>query len=202
MAISFGVVFTTMVVIMDPFGNVPIFLSVTRHLTNQARARAAFVAVLTAAVVIAVFAAVGRQVLGYLDVSVPALQGAGGLLLLLVALELLTSSDDEVEPAADGDHVAVAMVPLGTPLLAGPGAIVATIVFFGDAHSAGDRLVIAAAIGVVLVAVYLGLRFASFLHRILGRSGILFVSRIAGLLLAAISVEMIATSVLAFARTM
>ena len=73
----------------------------------------------TAALVIAGFAVGGRQVLGFLDVSVPALQGAGGLLLLLVALQLSTSDDDDAE-AAPIDHVAVAMVPLGTPLLAGP----------------------------------------------------------------------------------
>jgi len=80
-----GEVVVTMAVIMDPIGNVPIFLSVTRRLDAAARARAALLSCVTAALVIGVFAVVGRQALDYLDVSVPALQGAGGLLLLLVA---------------------------------------------------------------------------------------------------------------------
>ena len=119
-----GEVIVTMFVIMDPVGNVPIFLSVTRRLDARQRHRAALVAVATAVLVIGVFAAVGRQLLDYLHVSVPALQGAGGLLLLLVALELLTGAGGSESDALDpDDHIAVAMVPLGTPLLAGPGAI-------------------------------------------------------------------------------
>jgi multiple antibiotic resistance protein len=195
-------VLVTMFVIMDPVGNVPIFLSVTRRLEPRARDRSALLAVLTAAFVIVVFALVGRQVLGYLSVSVPALQGAGGLLLLLVALELLTggSSVAKGEPE-EGDHVAVAMVPLGTPLLAGPGAIVATIVFVSGAQSQADLTAIGAGVASVLLVVYLALRFSGLLIRILGRSGILLLSRIAGLLLAAIAVQMLGDAVIAFART-
>lgn len=191
----------TMFVIMDPVGNVPIFLSVTRRLSVEARNRAALIAVVAASLVIVVFATIGRQVLGYLGVSVPALQAAGGLLLLLVALELLTGRDvpDRGEPAP-GDHVAVAMVPLGTPLLAGPGAIVATIVFVTRAEDVADHAMIATGIGAVLLVVYLGLRFSGLLIRVLRRSGILLLSRIAGLLLAAIAVQMLADSVIEFAR--
>ena len=194
-------VLVTMFVIMDPVGNVPIFLSVTRRLDERARNRAALLAVLTAAFVIVVFALVGRQVLTYLGVSVPALQGAGGLLLLLVALELLTggSSMARSEPE-EGDHVAVAMVPLGTPLLAGPGAIVATIVFVAAADGPGDLGMIGGGIAAVLAVVYLAMRFSGLLIRILGRSGILLLSRIAGLLLAAIAVQMLADALIAFAR--
>ena len=194
-------VLVTMLVIMDPVGNVPIFLSVTRGLDRRSRDRAALLAVLTATIVVFAFALAGQQVLTYLGVSVPALQAAGGLLLLLVALELLTGpSDDRGDEPEDGDHVAVAMVPLGTPLLAGPGAIVATIVFVNDAGGAGDLGVIAAAIVSVLLLVLLGLRFSGLLIRVLGRSGILLLSRIAGLLLAAIAVQMLADAVIVFAR--
>lgn len=200
-SVLLGEVVVTMAVIMDPIGNVPIFLSVTRRLDRRARARAALLACLTASIVIAVFAVVGRQVLDYLDVSVPALQGAGGLLLLLVALELLTGSDrDEADAIDPDDHVGVAMVPLGTPLLAGPGAIVATIVFVGRANDAADRGLIALAIAGVLLSVYLAMRFSGLLIRVLRNSGILLLSRIAGLLLAAIAVQMLADAVIAFAR--
>ena len=197
----FTEVLVTMLVIMDPVGNVPIFLSVTRRLSPRSRNRAALVAVATAAAVIGAFAIIGRQVLDYLDVSVPALQGAGGLLLLLVALELLTGSEsDEADALDPDDHVGVAMVPLGTPLLAGPGAIVATIVFVGRADGAGDRGLIALAVLGVLVAVYLAMRFSGLLIRVLRNSGILLLSRIAGLLLAAIAVQMLADAVIVFAR--
>jgi multiple antibiotic resistance protein len=194
-------VLVTMFVIMDPVGNVPIFLSVTRRLDERARDRAALLAVLTAGLVILVFALVGRQVLGYLSVSVPALQAAGGLLLLLVALELLTGAGSVTlgEPE-EGDHVAVAMVPLGTPLLAGPGAIVATIVFVTTADGLADVGMIAGGVATVLAIVYLALRFSGLLIRILGRSGILLLSRVAGLLLAAIAVQMLADALIAFAR--
>ena len=194
-------VLVTMFVIMDPVGNVPIFLSVTRRLEQRARNRAALLAVLTAAFVIVAFALVGQQVLAYLNVSVPALQAAGGLLLLLVALELLTGSGsvDLGEPE-QGDHVAVAMVPLGTPLLAGPGAIVATIVFVTGVGTPAEVAPVAAGIATVLAVVYLALRFSGLLIRVLGRSGILLLSRIAGLLLAAIAVQMLAEALIAFAR--
>ena len=194
-------VLVTMFVIMDPVGNVPIFLSVTRRLDARQRNRSALLAVMTAALVIIVFALVGRQVLDYLNVSVPALQGAGGLLLLLVALELLTGSGSSAagEPE-EGDHVAVAMVPLGTPLLAGPGAIVATIVFVAAADTDLELGLIGAGVASVLALVYLTMRFSGLLIRILGRSGILLLSRIAGLLLAAIAVQMLGDAVMAFAR--
>lgn len=200
-AVLFVEVLVTMFVIMDPVGNVPIFLSVTRGLDARGQQRAALLAVVTATAVIGVFALVGQQLLAYLGVSVPALQAAGGLLLLLVALELLTGSDSVMsgEPE-EGDHVAVAMVPLGTPLLAGPGAIVATIVFVTEADGAGEYAMIAAGVLVILVAVLLALRFSGLLIRVLGRSGILLLSRIAGLLLAAIAVQMLADALIEFAQ--
>ena len=200
-AVLYVEVLVTMFVIMDPVGNVPIFLSVTRSLDERGRQRAAVLSVLTATLVIAIFALVGQQLLAYLGVSVPALQAAGGLLLLLVALELLTGSDTVASgELEEGDHVAVAMVPLGTPLLAGPGAIVATIVFVTEAEGAGDFTMIAAGVVTILLAVLLALRYSGLLIRILGRSGILLLSRIAGLLLAAIAVQMLAEALIEFAR--
>ena len=200
--VLFVEVLVTMAVIMDPVGNVPIFASVTRRLTPAARNRAAALAVVTATFIIAIFAAAGQRILAYLDVSLSALQGAGGLLLLLVALELLTGSDDDAgNDALDpDDHVAVAMVPLGTPLLAGPGAIVATIVFVNRADGLSDHVAVSAGAALVLVAVYLAMRFAGLLMRVLRRSGVLLLSRVAGLLLAAIAVQMLADAVIEFAR--
>ena len=114
----FGEVFVTLIVIMDPPGSVPIFLGLTAGRPAAARQRLAWQAVLVSAGVISVFALFGQQILSYLNISIAALQGAGGLLLILVALELLTGSSKN--PTATRE-VNVALVPLGTPLLAGPG---------------------------------------------------------------------------------
>lgn len=193
----FGEAFVTLLVIMDPVGNVPLFLGLTSGRSRAARSRAAWQAVAVAGGVIVAFALFGQQVLAYLGIGVPSLQGAGGLLLLLVALELLTgraSKPDEVE------EVNVALVPLGTPLIAGPGAIVATIVFVRRAVGLGDALALAAAILAVLLVVYLALRFAGVLLRLLREGGVHLVTRISGLLLSAIAVQLIADSVRAFAR--
>lgn len=191
-----GSVFVTLFVIMDPPGTVPIFIALTSSMTADQRVRAARQAVLVAFGVIVAFAVFGRALLGYLHVSLPALQGAGGLLLLLVALELLTGKD-ELPMSAHG--VNVALVPLGTPLLAGPGAIVATMVFVEQAEKAPDYVAIGLGVLLVHVSLWLVMRFAGRIRRILGQSGTTLVTRIAGLLLSAIAVQLVANSVRGFA---
>ena len=119
-------VFVTLFVIMDPPGTVPVFISLTAGQSRAVRKKAAWQAVLVAFGVIVVFAAFGQQILHHLGITLPALQAAGGLLLLLIALQLLT---DTAEDPVQTKNVNIAFVPLGTPLLAGPGAIVATMVF-------------------------------------------------------------------------
>lgn len=193
-------VFVTVFVIMDPPGAVPIFLAVTRRLERHERHRAALLASATALAVIAAFGIAGQQILDYLHVTIPAMQGAGGLLLLLVALQLLTGKESEVEEADPSERTSIAMVPLGTPLLAGPGAIVAVIVFVSGNTAWSDRAAIALAVALVVFCVFLALRFSGLLMRVLRPTGVLLVSRIAGILLASIAVQMIATSVLEFAE--
>jgi multiple antibiotic resistance protein len=191
-----GSVFVTLFVIMDPPGTVPIFLALTSSMTAKQRVRAARQAVLVAFGVIVSFAVFGRALLDYLHISLPALQAAGGLLLLLVALELLTGKTDEPTSA---EGVNVALVPLGTPLLAGPGAIVATMVFVQQAqHDPADYLVIALGVVLVHVCLWLAMRFAGRIRRVLGQGGTTLVTRISGLLLSAIAVQLVADAVRAF----
>ncbi|MCW2642123.1 MAG: antibiotic resistance protein MarC [Dactylosporangium sp.] len=191
-----GEALVTLFVIMDPPGMVPIFLALTGKLPVRERNRAAWQAVALAAGVIAVFAVAGQPLLRYLGIDLPALQGAGGLLLLLVALELLTGKADD--PASQQATSNIALVPLGTPLLAGPGAIVATMLFVRRAHTSGDFVAIALGIFVVLLLVWLVLRFSGIIVRVLRPSGIEVLTRIAGLLVAAIAVQLIADAVAAF----
>ena len=187
--------FVTLFVIMDPVGTVPIFLSLTGGYKPERVRRAARQAVLVSFVVISTFAFFGQSILDYLHVSLPALQCAGGLLLLLVALELLTGKDDE--PTASGD-ANVALVPLGTPLLAGPGAIVATMVFSKRVHDVADFGALALAVIAVHLCLWLAMTFSIPILRLIRESGILLVTRIAGLLLSAIAVQLVADAVREF----
>jgi multiple antibiotic resistance protein len=192
---TFLSVFVTLIVIMDPPGAMPIFLALTGSLTQRQKVAAARRASLVALGVISSFALFGQQILGYLHISLAALQGAGGLLLLLVALQLLTGSEQEQHADAG---VNVALVPLGTPLLAGPGAIVATMLAVEKAHGSGPLISVGLALVAVLLVVWLFLRFAGRIHRVLKDSGTVLLTRIAGLLLSAIAVQMVADSVHSF----
>jgi multiple antibiotic resistance protein len=193
----FGQVFVTLMVIMDPPGTVPLFLSLTSGRTARARHRLASQAVLTAAVVITVFALFGQTILAYLHITVPALQVAGGLLLVIVALELLTGGQQD--PAGVPD-VNVALVPLGTPLLAGPGAIVATIVFVRSVREPSEGFALAAGIVAVHLVLWLSLRFSVLVIRVIRDSGVQLITRISGLLLSAIAVQLVADGVQGFIR--
>jgi multiple antibiotic resistance protein len=193
----FGEFFVTLLVIVDPPGMVPIFLALTGSLPAKQRHRAGTQAVLLALGVIVIFAVAGQTLLDYLHVDLPALQGAGGLLLILVALELLTGKTDE--PGELSATSNIALVPLGTPLLAGPGAIVATMLFVQRTEP-GDYWVLALGIVAVMGTVWLVLRFSGGIVRLLRPGGIEVLTRIAGLLLAAIAVQLIADAVAAFVR--
>ncbi|HEV7963079.1 MAG TPA: MarC family protein [Actinoplanes sp.] len=192
-----GEVFVTLLVIVDPPGMVPVFLALTGTLSARDRMRAGTQAVLLALGVIVVFAVAGQNLLDYLHVQLPALQGAGGLLLVLVALQLLTGKTDEPEQHGATN---VALVPLGTPLLAGPGAIVATMLFVQRANGFTDYLIIGFGILAVMLTVWLVLRFSGVIVKLLRPSGIEVLTRIAGLLLAAIAVQLIADAVAAFVK--
>jgi multiple antibiotic resistance protein len=195
----FWEVFVTLLVIIDPPGTVPVFLGLTRGRSAKTRNKLAWQAAVVAFGVIVAFALFGRTILGYLGVGLPALEGAGGLLLLLVSLELLTgkSSEPTSEERAKAN---VAFVPLGTPLLAGPGAIVATMLYVQRAHGFSNTIALAAAILAVAIAAWLAMRFSTVVHRILTDNGVELLTRIAGLLLSAIAVQLVASAVRAFAQ--
>jgi len=192
----FGEFFVTLLVIMDPPGVVPVFLGLAQSRPPSERRRMAGQAVLTAFLVIVLFALFGGAVLRYLGITLPALQGAGGLLLLVVALDLLTGRHEA--PPSGNDAVNLAMVPLGTPLLAGPGAIVATIVAVRTTSGRADVIAVGAAIVAVHLILWLTLRYSTVIIRVLKDSGVTLISRVAGLLLAAIAVQLVANAVRGF----
>lgn len=182
----------TLFVILDPPGLLPMFLALTGAMPDKERNHAALRASVVALGVIAVFAVFGRYILAYLHISVEAMQVSGGFLLLLVALQLLMGN--ETTPQA-GNWDSVAIVPLATPLLAGPGAIVAMMLAVEDAQDVVQYVLVAVALLTAMVLVYLFLRFAGGIRRLLRESGTILASRIAGLLLSAIAVQMVANGV-------
>lgn len=186
----------TLLVIIDPIGNIPTFLVVTRGRDQRARRRLASEAVLVAAAVLAVFALAGSQILDYLGISIPALEVSGGLLLLIVALELLTGRGGSIGTTEEG--ISVAVVPLATPLIAGPGAIAAVLVLAKRATTAPLSLALAAALIGSMIILWVVLHYASALVRILKESGIALLSRVFGLLLAAIAVQLAAEGIRGF----
>jgi multiple antibiotic resistance protein len=185
-----GETFVTLVVIMDPVGVAPIFIAMTQQMSTGDRQRAAIRAVLAAAGLVIGFALVGKALFDYLDVSIESLSIAGGLLLMLVALEMLRGFD---EPS--GDDVDVALVPLATPLVAGPGAIATVIILNEQNPSSAGRAGVIAGIVAALLTVLLVLLLAERLGRILPASLISFLTRVFGLLLSAIAVQLVVDGV-------
>lgn len=184
--------FVTVLAILDPLGNVPVFLSLTKDLDRGRRNSAALQAMLVAAGVILVFIAFGQTIIEVLSISIEALQVAGGLLLVLIALELLRP---ETEGDRSGAHRNVALVPLGTPLLAGPGTIATAMLYMRRADGVGDVASVAAGLVAALLVVYIAMRFAGGIAKLLKDDGIDLVSRVMGLILAAIAVQLVANGI-------
>jgi multiple antibiotic resistance protein len=195
-AVTFGLqAFVTLIVIMDPPGATPVFLSLVQNKPAAIRNLLAWQGAAVSFFVITLFALFGRLILNYLNISIPALQGAGGLLLLLVSLELLQGGTGNSSTQKD---VNVALVPLGTPLLAGPGAIVATMLFVQKVDGVKSGIALFLAIVGVHLVIGISLMFSTKIVSLIKESGVMLVARIAGLLLAAIAFEMVINSIKAF----
>ena len=190
--------FVTLFVIMDPPGATPIFLGLVKDKTPRERVRLAWQAAGVSLFVIASFAIFGQLILDYMHVSIEALQAAGGLLLLYVALQLLTgASKGGAEQKSDN----IGMVPLGTPLLAGPGAIVATMIYVQQANTSGKILGLICAIVLVHIIIGIVLSASTKILDLIKDSGVSLLASIAGLLLAAIAVQMIVNAIKALAAS-
>jgi len=185
--------------IVDPVGVIPIFLLATQGHTLAQSHAAARIAALTVFGVLTLFTFVGEPLLMFFGIRLAAFSVAGGLLLLLLALSMVEAhvspqrqTRDEAVEAEERDSVGV--VPLGVPLLAGPGAITHVIVAAGAAQ--GDVLhqgVLLIPLALVALSVWLAFRAAPAIAQRLGKTGIHVVTRLMGLIIAAISIEMIAS---------
>ena len=184
--------------IVDPIGVIPLFLLATYGYTLEQSRSAARIAASTVLGVLTLFTFLGEPLLLFLGIRLAAFSVAGGLLLLLLALSMVQArvspqrqTQDEAEEAEEKE--AVGAVPLGVPLLAGPGAITHMIVSAGATK--GDLLQqfsLLIPVALVALSVWLAFRAAPAIAKRLGKTGIHVVTRLMGLIIAAISIEMIA----------
>jgi len=195
-ALTFGAqAFVTLFVILDPPGAAPIFLSLSAGKSLKQQRRLAWQAAAVSLFVIVSFALFGNAILNYLNISLAALQGAGGILLLITGLGLLTGTLTDSNSATSQN---IALVPLGTPLLAGPGAIVTTMLYVQKADGPDQLSSLSIAIIAVHLLIGLTFMFSTKILAVIKDSGVDLLARIAGLLLSAIAVEMIVSAIKAF----
>jgi multiple antibiotic resistance protein len=197
----------TLFVTIDPIGLAPVFMALTTGMAVARRREIAIRAAVTATIILIAFALVGEPLLGFLGISQPAFRIAGGLLLFVIAFEMVFERRDDRKSAAAeraGEHDAsphdLAIFPLAIPLTSGPGAISAVILLSARAEST-VALVCLLVIVVLMVAACLAVfLLAPQIERLLGATGRVVVSRLLGVLLAALSVQFVADGVMAIAR--
>jgi len=187
--------FVTLMVVVDPIGLVPSFLAVTHDLPRKARASVAWRAPLIAAVVLMGSALVGDWLLRMLSITLPAFRIAGGLLLFSIASEMvfgvrIERQSQQAEQAVEERVRNIAAFPLAVPLLAGPGAITATVLLAGRAEEGAAALVLLlAVIAAVLALCVAAFLFAARIAGLFGITGNIVLSRLLGVLLAALAVQ-------------
>ena len=197
--------FATMVVIIDPFAIGPMFLALTPGMTASQRRRIAWRSVFIAGLLLLVFAAFGEAVLGFIGISMPAFRVAGGILLFLTALDMLFDRrtkrrEGQAEAQAD-DHDDPSVFPLAIPLIAGPGSIASVILLTGEKPGVEGLVTVMAITFGVLIIMGLTMQASGYLERVLGKVGINVITRLLGMLLAALSVQFVLDGLSAFGFT-
>jgi multiple antibiotic resistance protein len=189
-----------LVAIVDPLAAIPLFLELTDGFSGPERRRTARVTALAVFGVLAGAAVAGEAILRAFGTSLPAFRVGGGIVLLLMALSMLTAEPDRTrhtpeEDRASRDKASIAVVPLGVPLLAGPGAISAVILQMNGGRGVLHATLVLGTIAALAAACWLALRNAERIGRWVGPIGMNVVIRLFGLVLAAIGVDFIAAGV-------
>lgn len=172
-------------VVIDPLGNVPVFIALTQKLEKKDRKAISTSAILTASILLIIFGIAGTQILDLFGITIYSFMIAGGALLFIIAIELLTYGEWRFNKASStGDS---GVVPIAFPLLAGPGAITTVIITY---QTSGFAITIVSII-VVLLITYIILRLIHPIHRLLGNRGATVISRVFAIIIAAIAVQYI-----------
>ncbi|MEW6518142.1 MAG: YchE family NAAT transporter [Thermodesulfobacteriota bacterium] len=189
--------FAALLAIVNPVGAIPIFINLTAEQSDPERRKTGTMAAASVAVILLVVLFTGESVLDFFGITVGSFRVGGGILILLMAISMLHArvsqvkqTEEEVSDFADRETGGV--VPLGTPLLAGPGAI-STVILYAQRYSSGlHYLILLAGILAVALLTWLCFRMAPFMAKVLGKTGINVFTRIMGLFMAAVGVEFIA----------
>lgn len=184
-------------VMADPFGNIPIFLSLTGGMSSTERRYTITRASIVGAIILIVFALIGRLFMDTLAISLNSLRIAGGFLLLTIAFDMLMGTeihtkriDDVSEHETEDDYGSVAITPMATPLITGPGAMTVTMVYMNEAAGM-DKLLVLAAIIVAMIASWVIVVNCDLLYSVLHKDGTRVLTKIMGIVLAAIATEMV-----------
>jgi multiple antibiotic resistance protein len=187
---------TALFVITDPLATIPIFITLTSGQSTEERKRTANITAITVATVLVLSVFIGEPLLRIFGVSIASFRVGGGIVILLMAISMLNarlsrtvSTPEEVQEGTEKEDPAV--VPLGIPLLAGPGAISTIVIYAHQAKDVYDTLFLVVAGLFVGFAVWASLRMADPIRKLLGKTGINIISRLLGLVLAAVAVEFI-----------
>jgi len=193
------VTFTSVLFIVDPIAVVPTYLVITQGQTPAQRRVTARRACVAAMILLVTFAAIGRAIFELFGITMPAFRIAGGLILWLVAMDMLHGSRSTQEGTAEISEATakedVAVTPLAMPMLAGPGAISTVMVLSGQARTTPQKVVVYGSILLALFIAWVTLRAAERLVLRMGQTGIRVMTRLMGLLLAAIAVQFVITGV-------
>jgi len=184
--------FVTLLVIIDPAGLTPIFIALTQGMDAKERRKIALRACIIAALLMLMFLFLGEAVLGFIGISMPAFRIAGGILLFLTALEMLFQRRQQrrEENAAEEPNDP-SVFPLALPLIVGPGTITTLILLAGQADGPADMAAIIGVAFSVLALVFIAFLAAPPIERALGKTGIDIVTRILGMLLAALAIQFV-----------
>jgi len=179
-------------VIVNPFGNIPIFISLTSRLTSIERRNAIIKSLVIATAVLLVFALIGQAIFALLNVTLPSLRIAGGMLLLAIAFDMLMGRSPASRIDESDEREAVAVTPMATPLLAGPGAMSTVMILMNDAGPDNlQKIAIIVAILLAMTAAFIILVNSERIYTIIKKDGSRVLTKIMGIVLATIAIEMV-----------
>lgn len=195
MAAAYLQMFFTILIVVDPIGIVPLFLSATAHLGDAERRKAMRLSVTVAAVIMTVFAVAGRFILSFFGISPGAFYVAGGIMFFLIALEMLFGAPKRSKKSSeevDEDSSSLAVFPLAIPMISGPGTVTTIMLYSsGPMPWLTATALLVASIVPVLALEYLAMRSSGMILRVLGKTGVSVVERMMGLVLSGLSIQFV-----------
>jgi multiple antibiotic resistance protein len=194
---------TSIFFLVDPFAVIPLFLAITSDATVAERRHLARRSAMTCAIVLCAFALAGSLIFRLFGITLPAFKIAGGIILLQIGMDMLQakpsgqrSTPEETAEGAQKEDASI--IPLGMPMLAGPGAISTVMVLIGDSHTMWRRGVVYVSVIITSFVAYLVLAGASRVRQYMGETGVRILSRLMGLLLVALAVQFVANGLIDF----